>query len=244
LQVNSKDSSQSGPGSRTFYLAAAGYLAIVVTTILLFILTNKTPIQSDPYYEPFDSAGGWNVGEGVNAQGSISNGAYILSIDPNLGGDVFWVTAGKNFSDGIFEVDAKPLEGAIDNGYGLLFRVNESKEDFYVFKVSGDGYIYIGRCEDGCLVEKALINKDWFDSEAVSVGFNVTNHLKVEAIGEKMVFFVNDIEVGEASDGLLKNGDIGLLAETFTPGGLRVAFDNFRVQPHLLNNSASRNEMR
>jgi len=157
---------------------------------------------------------------------------------------VFWATAGKNYSDGIFEVDARPLEGAIDNGYGLLFRVDKSNEDFYVFKVSSDGYIYIGRCEDGCLVEKALINQDWFDSEVVSVGFNVTNHLKVVATGEKFVFYVNDTEVGEASDGLLKNGDIGLLAETFTPGGLHVAFDNFRVQPQLLNNTASRDKLR
>lgn len=156
---------------------------------------------------------------------------YILSINPDLGGDVFWSTAGRNFSDGIFEVDATPLDGAIDNGYGLLFRVDENNEDFYVFKISSDGYVYIGRCQDGCRIDEALVDKDWFVSESVLIGFNVTNHLSVKAFGEIMVFYVNGVEVGKANDGLLRNGDIGLLAETFTPGGLRVAFDNFHVQP-------------
>ena len=45
------------------------------------------------------------------------------------------------------------------------------------------------------------------------------------------IFFVNDVQVGQVTDETLEAGDIGLLAETFTPGGLRVAFDNFTVLP-------------
>ena len=46
-----------------------------------------------------------------------------------------------------------------------------------------------------------------------------------------MIFYVNDEEVGRATDDSLDKGDIGLLTETFAPGGLQVAFDNFSVQP-------------
>jgi len=89
----------------------------------------------------------------------------------------------------------------------------------------------VGRCADSCLEQEALVNQDWFDSPSIQTGFGVTNHLKVDVTGSEMVFFVNGVEVGRATDDTLKKGDIGLLAETFTPGGLIVAFDNFRIIP-------------
>jgi hypothetical protein len=211
--------------------AGVAYLIIAGLIIFFFTLSQRSPVQTEPYDEKFDADGSWKVGEGVNAQGFVVDGAYEMSIDPDLGGDVFWATAGENFADGSYEVEATPLEGAIDNGYGMLFRVDEGRDSFYVFKVSSDGYVFLGRCADGCLEEEALVNQDWFDSPSVQVGLGVTNHLKVDVSGADMVFFVNGDEVGRASDNTLEKGDIGLLAETFTPGGLLVAFDNFRVTP-------------
>jgi hypothetical protein len=46
-----------------------------------------------------------------------------------------------------------------------------------------------------------------------------------------MIFYVNETEVGRAADETLTQGDIGLVAETFAPGGLRVHFDDFSVTP-------------
>ena len=232
MSANNDVSMPNHSKRRTGLIGAGVACLIIVGLILLFVaLPLESPVQTDPYHEQFDNEGTWKVGEGVNAQGFVVDGVYELSIDPDLGGDVFWATAGENFADGRYEVEASPLEGAIDNGYGMLFRVDEGKEGFYVFKVSSDGYVFVGRCADSCLEQEALVNQDWFDSPSIQTGFGVTNHLKVDVTGSEMVFFVNGVEVGRATDDTLKKGDIGLLAETFTPGGLIVAFDNFRIMP-------------
>ena len=232
MSVKNSDSQSKNSKQRTGLIGAGvAYLIIAGLIIFFFALSQQSPVQTEPYDEQFENEGSWKVGEGVNAQGFVVDGVYEMSIDPDLGGDIFWATAGENFADGSYEVEATPLEGAIDNGYGMLFRVDEGKDRFYVFKVSSDGYVFLGRCADSCLEEEALVNQDWFDSPYVQVGFGVTNHLKVIVSGSDMVFFVNGDEVGRASDNTLEKGDIGLLAETFTPGGLLVAFDNFRVMP-------------
>ncbi len=99
-----------------------------------------------------------------------------------------------------------------------------------MFKVSSDGFVFIGRCDDSCLETEVLVSQDWFSSPAVNQGLE-TNILRISALGPEMTFFVNDIEVGRVTDESLKSGDIGLLAETFAPGGIVVAFDNFKVTP-------------
>ncbi len=208
-------------------IAFALALLLVLTWWLAPRIMN--PVETDPYLETFDSIGQWTAGEGASSAGQLVDGAYEMSSD--LSGDSFWATAGRNFGDGIYQVEATPIEGAQDNGYGLLFRVDATSESFYVFKVSSDGYVYAGLCSDSCLEQQALLDRDWFSSPAVAQGFGVTNVLRVEADGPALTFYVNDQEVGQTTDETLQAGDIGLWTETFTPGGLRVAFDNFAVAP-------------
>jgi hypothetical protein len=186
-------------------------------------------VNTGPYLETFDSAGTWSLGEDPDARALLVDGRYEMTVQ--LGGDVFWGTAGKVFADGVYEVEAVPLEGTLDNGYGMLLRVNQSDSDFYLLKVSSDGYVFAGLCRAGCAETTALVGNDWFASPAVSQGFGVTNRLRVLANGSELTFYVNDVEVGRVTDASLRSGDIGLLAETFAPGGLRVAFDNFAVTP-------------
>ncbi len=206
-------------------------LAIVILVLLAwrFISSRNTQPQTEPYLESFESVGDWTAGEGANAEGIIVDGAYQMSVE--LSGDIFWATAGQNFADGSFEVEATPVDGVVDNGYGMLFRINSDGNEFYVFKVSSDGYVFAGLCSDKCLEQQVLLETDWFASPAVKSGMGVTNVLRAELSGPDMIFYVNDEEVGRAKDDSVSKGDIGLLAETFAPGGLRVAFDNFSVQP-------------
>ncbi|MFN2224086.1 MAG: hypothetical protein PVJ75_07570 [Chloroflexota bacterium] len=208
-------------------IAFALALLLVLAWWLLPRILN--PVETEPYLETFDSVGQWTAGEGANSAGEVVDGAYEMSSD--LSGASFWATAGRNFGDGVYQVEATPIEGAEDNGYGLLFRVDANAERFYVFKVSSDGYVYAGLCSDSCLEQQALLDRDWFSSPAVIQGLAVTNVLQVTAAGPSLTFYVNGIEVGRAIDETLQAGDIGLWTETFTPGGLRVAFDNFAVTP-------------
>jgi hypothetical protein len=211
-------------------------LFVVIPVILIgvlawwfFLRDSGPPLERGSFAETFDEAGSWTVGDDATATGTIQDGVYEMFVEQS--GDIFWVTSGRNFADAVYQVEATPVEGTIDNGYGLLFRVDTEENTFYVFKVSSDGYVYIGRCLESCADVTVLVDRDWFPSEAVRQGLNVTNILRVEADGSDMIFYVNDAEVGRATDQELAQGDIGLVAETFAPGGLRVEFDNFTVTP-------------
>ena len=206
-------------------------LSIALLLILAWWLLPQlqSPVETEPYAETFDEVGSWASGVGASAEGRVADGVYEMTVD--MSGDSYWTTAGRNFADGTYQVEATPLEGTEDNGYGLLFRVDAASERFYMLKVSSDGYVYAGLCSDSCAHQQALVDRDWFDSPAVAPGLGATNTLRVVAAGPDLTFFVNDVEVGQVTDATLKAGDVGLVAETFTPGGLRVAFDNFTVMP-------------
>jgi hypothetical protein len=213
-----------------------GLILIIAAAILLlallawqFIIVPDTDVPDTVFHEAFDSAGSWIVGQDATAEGRIANGEYEMTIDQS--GDIFWVTSGHHFADGIYEVEAKRTSGILDNGFGMLFRVDTEQQRFYMFKVSSDGYVFIGRCDEGCTEVNTLVANDWFASSAVNQGEEDTNVLRVVASGSEMSFFVNGEEVGQASDEFITQGDIGLIAETFAPGGLQVAFDNFSVTP-------------
>jgi hypothetical protein len=211
---------------------------LIIVVLLLFVAgivgwwlisQDSSAVSSEAYHEMFDSIGTWTSGEDVGAVGNVVNGVYELSVEES--GSIFWVTAGRTFKDGQYSVEATPLQGAVDNGYGMLFRADSEDNSFYIFKVSSDGFVFIGRCLDSCLDQQVIVDQDWFSSAAVRQGFNVTNTLRAVASGQDMIFYINDLEVGRATNDELRIGDIGLVAETFTPGGLRVAFDNFLVTP-------------
>lgn len=181
-----------------------------------------------PYEETFDQPGTWSSGEDVYSRGEIVDGAYIFEVFEN---DITrWAAAGKNFADGVFEVEATPLSGPLDNGYGLLFRANPETGDFYLFKVSGDGYAWIGRYRDGA-EDATLIGDHWFESAAVLQGLNVTNRLTVRAEAGNMIFYVNGQEVGRVTDDAFAAGDVGVVVQTLGGAPVRIQFDNLSVRP-------------
>jgi hypothetical protein len=183
-----------------------------------------------PYHETFDEPGNWRTEEDADVSGQIQNGVYDLLVKT---ADLFiWTTAGEDFGDGIYEVEATPVEGPLDNGYGMLFRVDDENDNFYLFQISSDGFVWIGRVRDGGRGERqAIIGNWWFESDAVRQGLDVTNRLQVRAEGANMIFYVNDREVGRVTDDAFRRGDIGLMVESFGVGGVRVHFDNFSVSP-------------
>jgi hypothetical protein len=214
---------------RPIILSAIAIILVAVLGWWFLLRDSGPPIEREAYADAFDEAGTWTVGDDATATGAVQNGVYAMSVEES--GAIFWVTGGRNFANAIYQVAATPVEGTIDNGYGMLFRVDNEDSNFYIFKISSDGFVFIGRCADSCLETTALVERDWFDSAAVLQGLDVTNILRVEANGSDMIFFVNDTEVGRTTDEELTQGDIGLVAETFNPSGLRVEFDDFKVTP-------------
>lgn len=196
--------------------------------LLLLLLAGCNALQR-PYEETFDDAGQWGTGEDLEASGEVTGGRYEFLVNANLG--LFWATAGERLADGVYQLEATQLEGPLDNGYGMMFRVDDDNNAFYLLEVSGDGYVWIGRCENSCEEEQPLVGNGWIASEAVNQGLDATNVLRVRAEGGNMIFFVNDQEVGRVTDNTFRRGDIGIMVETLGQGGVLVAFDNFTVTP-------------
>lgn len=202
--------------------------AILLLTLILLASCAKSNPSSLPFIETFDNAGNWGTGEDAYSVGAVVNGVYDFKVLEN---DISrWVSAGRNFGDGVYEVEATPVEGPLDNGYGLIFRANPEAGDFYLFKVSADGYVWIGRYANGAEAA-TIIGDHWFESPAVLRGLNVTNKLKVQAEAGNMIFYVNDQEVGRVTDNTLTRGDVGILVQTLGGGGVRALFDNLSVKP-------------
>lgn len=207
------------------------YPVTFIVVLALSSLACANLIGSDSYQETFDEEGNWGTGNTNQVEGQVKDGVYELHVKDNNG--VYYASAGENFADGTYVVEATQVDGPLNNGYGLVFRVDESSDTFYLFEISGDGYIWIGYCTASCQDESvALVGGDWFRSSAVKSGLFETNRLRVTAEGPEMTFFVNGIEVGRTSDSRLTNGDIGVMVEALGERGVRVAFDNFEVQPN------------
>lgn len=202
--------------------------AMILAALVLLVGCVDGGTGGLPFIETFDEPGAWGTGEDAYSVGAVTDGVYDFLVIEN---DITrWASAGKNFSDGIYEVEATPIEGPLDNGYGLLFRADAETGDFYLFKVSADGYVWIGRYGDGA-EDAPIIGDHWFESPAVLTGLNVTNALRVQAEAGNLIFYVNDQEVGRVTDNTFTAGDVGVLVQTLGGGGVRVLFDNLSVTP-------------
>jgi hypothetical protein len=185
------------------------------------------------FTDTFDREGTWGSGNELSVEGGVANGVYEMFVKADTG--LFWATKGEeNAGAGVYELDATQVDGTLDNGFGMMFGVDIENENFYLFEISGDGFAWIGYCENGCETGDPLVGDGWIESKAVREGLNETNMLRVDYDGTDMIFAVNGQEVGRATnvtpDGPV-SGDVGVLVETLGEGGVRVAFDNFRYSP-------------
>lgn len=104
--------------------------------------------------------------------------------------------ARPHFGDFDYRVEARAIGGPLNNGYGVIFRLqdkdNDSFEDdsYYAFLVSSDGYYQVLRAIDG--EQKEL--STWLPSPLVHQGVGETdsaNWLRVIARGNRFQFFIN-----------------------------------------------------
>ncbi|MBK9051023.1 MAG: hypothetical protein IPL78_08935 [Chloroflexi bacterium] len=213
--------------SRHPFFRSLRWPLLMITVLALVSLA--CALGGGPYHEEFDSLGTWGSDDTTEALGHVTGGVFEFTI--KVPDQFFWSTGGENFGDGTYEVEATQIAGPVDNGYGMMFRIDNETDSFYLFEVSGDGFVLIARCGSACEDYQVLVEDSWFTSPAVNQGTNNTNLLKVEASGSNMTFFVNGQSVGTVTDATLAAGDIGVFVETFSEGGVTVHFDNFKFTP-------------
>ncbi len=200
----------------------------LVAILLLLIVTGCG--SNVPYLEEFDSPGNWRIGTDADVVGEVKDGVYELFVKADE--LIIWTTAGEKFTDGLYAVEATQIEGPLDNGYGMIFRVDDENDDFYLFEISGDGYTWIGRYRNGGEDEaEPIIGRGWIETNAVNQGLKVVNKLGVRAESGNLIFMVNDHEIGRVTDNNFREGDIGLMVRTLGQGGVRIQFDKFSIMP-------------
>lgn len=169
---------------------------------------------------------GWAFYNRSGAEAVVEEEA--LHLTTSQPGQLWWTNPGRNFDDVIINADATPLDGPLDNAYGVICRY-QSAENFYIFLISGDGYYAIGKYQSGNN-QITYLNEEgeYAPSEAINQGSNL-NKIRASCIGDELTLSVNGVPLATVNDPTFVTGDVGLAASTFEPGTLTVVYDNVRV---------------
>ncbi len=152
-------------------------------------------------------------------------GGYRIAVnqpDVNL-----WSTPHRDFANVRLEVDEGKLGGADDNRAGLICRY--SANSYYFFMITHDGFYGVGIFKDG---QSTLLGQNEMQSSAaIHTGVNI-NHLRADCVGDTLTFYVNGQQIAQVRDATLTQGDVGLIAGTFSHPDADFIFDNFvAIQP-------------
>ncbi len=226
--------------SRAIFLGAGGIVLGLVclcfTGLAAWLLlrddTTPTPLAGAPapgsvvYQDDFeDPDSGWDVYNYGETLALYDDGEYRVGIFREE--YVAWGNPepALDLADFEIEVDARAVEGPLDNNLGILVRYQEDDEGFYWFQISSDGYYSV----DWLAGDEWVTVAGWQESTAIQQGLGATNRLKVTCSGDQFIFSVNDTYLGTVTDGNLGSGNIGLAAGTFDEPGVVVHFDNLKV---------------
>ncbi len=176
-----------------------------------------------PYTDDFGNPqSGWTISSDLS--GDVKYDAGRLRILVKNENFTIWSTANKLFKDAVYEVDAQPVGGPTDNGFGVLFRVKD-RQNFYHFEISSDGYWRAGLMKDGKWQNWA----DWLQHPAIKAD-GTPNRIKITMKGDKIDYFVNDTLITSRTDADFPSGDVGVFALTVIDNaGTDVAFDNVSI---------------
>jgi hypothetical protein len=141
-----------------------------------------------------DSAEDWVQYEGrLSAQ--VLDGQLRIRVDESDNGAFSY--AEPVYSDFVLSTRAAALDGPIDNGYGVLFRLDtrdnrDTRDDrYYTFLISTDGYYRVTRVSNG----QAEILSDWIPCDAIRAELGAYNDIRVEGRGSRFRFFINGTPV-------------------------------------------------
>jgi hypothetical protein len=180
---------------------------------------------------------------------SVDGGVLRLTV--NAFQSLPYSLARPYFADFDLRVTARSVEGPLNNGFGVMFRMLDN-DNFFMFQTSSDGYYRLVRSVDGVQKELSV----WILSPIVNQGLDAVNDLRVIAQGNRFRFEVNGQSAllcipddpnaqstyndlsgecigGQMLDTLIDDhlpaGRIGVVAQSFDEAGVVVEFDNVVV---------------
>lgn len=176
---------------------------------------------SDDFSNPNSGWKVWNSQEAVieYAEGGLQFTINQLNYD-------YWSLPGKDFSNVTLAVDAALKEGPTDNDFGLICRMQD-EYNFYAFLISSDGYGGIVKVKDG--LYQVLNSESGLEYGAMIQQDLAVNLIRADCIGSTLTLYVNHEKFLEVEDSDFTDGDVGLLAGSYSQSGVRILFDNFYV---------------
>jgi hypothetical protein len=126
-------------------------------------------------------------------------------------------------ADFTMTIEAHPSAGPAFNGYGLIYRAQDS-QNYYAFAIGGDGYYSVLRVEDG----EPVSLLEWRPFPHVHQG-PMTNRLRVTCKGTACTYYINDEFAALLEDTRYRSGRVGLFVRSFDPQRVAVRFLSVRV---------------
>ncbi len=166
----------------------------------------------------------WDQTGDANMSTNYDNGAYRIQV--NVANYDAWTNPDTlTFTDVQIEVDATKNAGPDTNDFGVICRYID-KDKYYYGIISSDGFygIYKKTAEGGYQLGQGGEQS----SDKILKGA-ATNHIRFDCVGSTLTLYVNGQQIDQRTDSSYKDGNVGLIAGTYTETGVDISFDNFFV---------------
>ncbi len=198
-------------------------LSIWLTLVILIAgcSANSNILFSDDFSDTHNK---WDQAGNASMSTNYDNGAYRIQV--NLANYDAWANPDSlSFTDTQIEVDATKNGGPDTNDFGVICRYID-KDRYYYGLISSDGYYGIYKKTADGAFELGFGGEQF--SDKIPTGA-VTNHIQFDCIGSTLTLYVNGQQLDQRTDTSYKEGNVGLIAGTYTEIGVDILFDNFFV---------------
>ena len=194
-----------------------GDVITVLSPAPLPVLPHETGILFQDNFD--DSIGSWGLSP--VGQAEYAGGGIILT--DNSYTDIGWARPYLKFDNFILDVDSRWLGGAVGGTYGLQFRFQD-EANFYGFYIRNDGWYTIAKNLNG---EWQVLSESF--SPAID-RLGGVNHFHIEANGQNLRFFINNVYLFDVNGLGSSAGDIIFVAmKVEETEQIQVGFDNLVI---------------
>jgi hypothetical protein len=201
------------------------FIRISIILVIIAFASGCTAAQKVLFSDDFsNTSGNWDKHTDDNFTTNYHEDAYRILVNAQ-NYDAWANPDDLKFTDVQVEVDATKNAGPDTNDYGIICRYS-GKDSYYYGVIASDGYygIYKKTAEGG----RELGSGGEQFSDKIPTGA-VTNHIRFDCNGSTLSLYVNGVLIDQQTDSSYTQGNVGLIAGTYSQTGADILFDNFIV---------------
>jgi len=196
-------------------MALAGALALIVALALGW---NSPRPTRPPDWQAEGLPAQLEAASSITQGSEAAPSSIMKRSEATPSGEVKAVLLGHPTSDFTLEMEALPLSGPDFNGYGLIYRAQDTTH-YNAFAVGSDGYYGVLRATGS----EVTMLVDWQQFPHVRRG-RQTNRLRAACEGAICHFYINDEYATSVEDTTWAKGDTGLWVQGFGNENVIVQF--------------------